>query len=421
MRLASVIGLVLLVTVGLVVHSDRSNVAFASTTGPVIGTLGTHPGTAKIEAAQGVKVAMMEVNWRDYEPQEGVFSASYAAAMVRNYQALKASGMQVTLGLGLQYTPAWALALPNSRFVDEYGKVSPEVNLVFNQLLRDQVNVFLARVNADLGFKNFWAVRIASGGESEVLYPQDNTYWAFDVNAQNGPNMPPTMAKNPLPGWTPGTPGPAVSQVNAWANWYVGALDDDINWQMGEIRSMGYAGYFQIVTPGFGVTPNVFSKDVANYLPDGVLGVGAAWDKIYGGIADKDNVVAYISSVGDGSGGNSLCSATDDLVPFNSPLIAYWSATRWISRVADQNGLLKAGENPGYNAASTTFAAHYSDASSKGLVSVSLALAKSCGFQAFYWAHDDQIWQNLVPETEFFSTPGLSTRTPAAAPALVQQ
>ncbi len=54
---------------------------------------------------------------------------------------------------------------------------------------------------------------MTSGGNSEVLYPQSGKYWTFDVNAQNGPAMPATIARNPFPGWRPGTAGLTTTQV----------------------------------------------------------------------------------------------------------------------------------------------------------------------------------------------------------------
>ena len=79
----------------------------AATPTTAIATLGTNPDKAAQESAGGVKVAMMELNWKNYEPQQGVFNTTYEQQMKTRYAALKAAGMRVTLGLGLHFTPTW--------------------------------------------------------------------------------------------------------------------------------------------------------------------------------------------------------------------------------------------------------------------------------------------------------------------------
>src|SRR5664280_1528870 len=202
LALAAVLGTVLLMMFGSV---ETVPAAEAATPSPFyFGTLITQPEHAAEESAKGVKVAMLELGWDSYEPTEGHFDAGYARTMKARYDALKAQGMQVTLALGLHYPPQWVFAFPNSRYVDQRGRTSPEVNLIFNQTLRSKAERYLARVDMDLGLKNFWAVRLTSGGDAEVLYPGGGSYWAFDQNAQNGPDLPPTMPRNPSPGWRPG-------------------------------------------------------------------------------------------------------------------------------------------------------------------------------------------------------------------------
>ena len=197
--------------------------------------------------------------------------------MQGRYASLKAAGMRVTLGLGLHFTPAWVKSQPNATFVDQDGGVSTEANMVFNNNVRQLAENYLARANSALPFADFWAIRVTSGGKSEVLYPQSGKYWAFDVNAQNGPAMPATMARNPFPGWRPGTAGLTTTQVTQWANWYVGALADTARWQANVVRGYGFRGYIQVVTPGIGVLNSKLPSLAATNLPNGTLGAGAAW------------------------------------------------------------------------------------------------------------------------------------------------
>ena len=65
---------------------------------------------------------------------------------------------------------------------------------------------YLARANSALPFADFWAIRVTSGGKSEVLYPQGGKYWAFDVNAQNGPTMPARWPATRSPAGGPAPP-----------------------------------------------------------------------------------------------------------------------------------------------------------------------------------------------------------------------
>ena len=195
--------LLAMVTVLLVQGSPVS----AATPAMFLGTLGTSPVHARQESAAGIKVAMMELSWRAYEPRRGVFDTAYEREMLARLTKLRNAGMQVTLGLGLHFAPAWAAAIPNSHLVDQTGKVSTELDFVFNSNVRAAATVYLKRVNRALHFSSFWAVRMTSGSRSEVLYPSGGHYWAFGVNAQNGSAMPKTMGRNPFPGWKPGRPG----------------------------------------------------------------------------------------------------------------------------------------------------------------------------------------------------------------------
>ena len=404
-----------------VVTAAASPKAAATTaaSGPFLGTLGTRPDTAGSEAAAGITLGMVEIQWRNFEPQPGVFSTVYQNIIAARIAAMQAAGMRITLGLGLQYAPAWLLAMPDSHLIDNHGTVSGAANLIFNAQLRAQANVYIAHLNAVFNLNTFWAIRATSGTASEAVYPLTNTYWAFDTSAQNGPNMPASMARNPLPGWKPGTTGGAtVAQMTSWAAWYVSALDDAVNWQIQQVKQNGFTGYIQVVTPGFGLTPNKETNAIAAGLADGPLGTGAVWAQFYAGLPDKTHVVAYVSSVADGSGENDSCTPVDDTVALTSPLVAWWSATRWISRVAYANGLPTAGEAPGYNATSPTAAAHYTDPSTTGLMATAVRQATTCGFQGLYWAHDDQFYATtrVLPITALSAYSTTGTTIPANAP-----
>jgi hypothetical protein len=365
----------------------------ASTT--VFGTLVTSGGTAATEASAGIRNGMMELDWSKYEPRPGVFDATYVAQERKWLSQLKAAGMEVTLGLGLHYTPAWVRSIPDSRYVNQYGQSSSDINFVFNQTVRDQAAVYIAHVGRDLGISNFSAIRLTSGGNAEMLYPSGGSYWAFDAGAQNGRQMPSTMARNPFPGWRPGTKGLTSTQADTWLGWYVSALDNVTAWQMQTLSGLGFSGVYQVVTPGSGVRPDGVAYIDQHELPDGVAGVGAVWDRFYAGLPQKARVVVYVSSVADGSGSNDSCNSADAHVALSSPSADSWSATRWLSRIADSYGMAKGGENPDHSAGSGA-SSYYANSSSAGMMAAAVRQAISCRFVSFYWAHDYGVWHGAA-------------------------
>ena len=392
--------------------SGLTSAASAGTIAKFTATLGTSPLKAKDESAAGIKVAMMELNWSKYEPQRGVFNTTYENEMKWRLASLKAAGMRVTLGLGLHFTPAWVKALPNSTFKDQTGKSSSEVNMVFNNNIRVLANKYLARADSALDFSNFWSVRVTSGSRAELIYPSGGTYWAFDANAQNGAALPPTVGRNPFPGWKPGTAGLSTAQVQQWATWYVGALADTARWQATAVKNLGFKGYVEVLTPGVGVYDRKLSTFYAGNLPNGILGVGAAWSLIYKKLSTSvPNLVANITSVGDGSHDNVGCSPADRNEPVNGPNTVWWGSARWISRLADEYGIPKVGENPGYSATNASF---YKDTSSNGMMATVMKIANSCGISGIYWAHDDQFYNGTLP----LSALTRNTSPSATAPAL---
>jgi hypothetical protein len=345
---------------------------------------------AAAEYAAGVRVVHLELNWGAYEPADGAFSSSYASDARNRLAAMRAAGMKVVLGLGLQYPPSWVFNYPNSRYVDQYGNTANVVNLTWNSTLRQKADAYLARVNADLGLSSFWAVRVGSGGNVETLYPDEsgrNAYWAYNANAQAG---------SPFPGWRPGQTSwngqPfTTAQVGQWYDWYLGSLVDGVNWQLDGYRRLGFTGYLQVLMPGVGSRPSEYNAAIAGYLGgtgDGLhtMGRGAVWDRLLARISDRTHVVAYVSSVADGSGGNDLCSTSDATVSSTSSAVLGWSATRWISYNATKYGLAKNGENPGRG-----------DTNSYGLTMLQSAAAQmqSCGFQGLMWAHDFNLYDGV--------------------------
>jgi len=373
-----------------------------STSTYVFGTINTLSASASQEVAAGVGAAEVDVGWDLYEPADGVFDSNYGAALAQRVQTLRAAGLKVVLGLALHYPPSWVFNYPDSRLTNQYGGRAGEVNLIFNQTLRQKAAALMSRLNQDVGLNNFYAIRVTSGGDAEAMYPSEdadgvhtNGYWAYG-NAQTGTNLPPTIHAAPFPGWKPGQTTYngqpfTASGVHQWYDWYLGALADSVNWQIQTYKSLGYTGSFHVLTPGIGSRPDEYQAAINNYLNgtgDGneTMGRGAAWDKLYAALPDKSSVVAYVSSLADSSGSpaDNVCQPTDASVSITDPQIDGWSAARWISYIANRYGLPKSGENPGgglsYGVAMMQTAAKQMQA---------------CNMQGMYWARDANLYDGV--------------------------
>jgi hypothetical protein len=396
----------ILTMVGLVSYSNHGRNSTPST---LFGTLDTQTSTAATEKKDGISVAMFELNWASFEPSQGVFNASYMATMRSYLQAFRTAGMRVTLGLGLEDTPSWVLGLPDGRYVNEHGASSAEADFVYSAAVRQAAAAYIAKVAADLPLSDFWAIRLTSGGDVEMLYPPGGTYWAFGNAAMTGAGLAATMTPNPFPDWRPGRPGLSAAQIDRWVDWYVGGLDNVTNWQMHILSGLGYAGFYQLVTPGSGTRPDVLSAEEAQHLPDGITGVGAVWNRYYALLPDKAKVVAYVSSVADESGTDDSCQPGDDMLPLTSSAMDSWSATRWISRIAASDGLLVAGENAGYSMP-VGLDFQYTNIGSTGMMADAVRQAISCKFQVFYWAHDVNLWNGTIPYALYVGYIALAAR-----------
>ncbi|HEY6422180.1 MAG TPA: hypothetical protein VIY28_02810 [Pseudonocardiaceae bacterium] len=360
------------------------------------GTLASLPAHSAEEAHAGVSIAEVEIDWIRAEPSEGNFDEEYLQSVRDRVATFRSAGRTITLEPSLHYTPKWLLNKPDGRMVDDLGNVSDAGNFIFNQKLREAAEKYLAKVGSEFDFSRMTAVRVTSATDTEVLYPANGHYWAFDRDAQNGPNMPPTMAPNPAPGWRPGQDGLTEAKVRQWADWYVGALNDEVNWQLATYAKLGFRGTYLVLTPGVGVLPKEYNDAVSQNLPPGLLGAGGAWQVFYSRLPRRPDVVAYVSSAADNSGDNDSCEPADQAVPLDSPDIQDWSATRWITRLAHEYGFAVAGENPGWHQ-SHSLDKSYRDLSDSGMMATALRQARTCNFKTFYWAHDEKLWDGTVP------------------------
>lgn len=361
------------------------------------GTLLSISDHAADEVKAGITTAMLEVRWGVAEPKEGQLDTGYLTQMASVMEKHRRAGRTITLGIALHDTPDWVLAMPNGRYIDDTGQPGEDANFVFNRQVRNVAERFIREMVKTIPLTGVDRMRVTSGGSGEVLYPGTGTYWAFDPNAQNGPDLPSTMAKNPLPGWKPGN-GATPEEVRSWAEWYVGGLDDVVRWQMNLANELGFQGKFEILTPGMGVRADEWEDAIAKRLPHGLLGIGPAWQVFYSKLGKRSDVIAYVSSVADRSKGDDSCTPDDATVGVTDPRTNDWSATRYIARLAQEYGYGLSGENPGISDASVD---HYRDLSPDGMLAASLRQARSCGMTKLYWAHDDRLWDGTIAFTDF--------------------
>ena len=167
------------------------------------------------EWARGVRATTFELQWKRYEPQQGVYDTAYINSMKQLLTRLKAQGWYVQLVPGYHYAPDWVFTqYPNMFFVNQYSEAFNSVNNTsmrvlnapFNPQARSLIAGYIARIFQDLG-SQFDSVRVGGGVLGELRYPppewngHSNSYWAFDAHAQNA-------AESGIPakvvGWKPG-------------------------------------------------------------------------------------------------------------------------------------------------------------------------------------------------------------------------
>ena len=174
------------------------------------------------EWARGVRATTLELQWKLYEPQQGVYDSAYIVHLKGVMQNLKAQGWVVQLVPGYHYAPDWVFANhPDVYYVNQYGEqYNPDpieqgafrvINAPFNPNARALIAGYISRIFSDFDQSDpglrFDSVRVGGGVLGELRYPNGawnghpNAYWAFDAAAQN-----PVISGIPAPvvGWRPG-------------------------------------------------------------------------------------------------------------------------------------------------------------------------------------------------------------------------
>jgi hypothetical protein len=71
-------------------------------------------------------------------------------------------------------------------------------------------------------------------------------------------------------------------------------------------------------------------------------------------------------------------------VSLDNRVVESWSATRWISSLADRYGMAKMGENPGRSD---------TNAYGKTMLQAAAQQVSACRFQGLMWAHDSNLYE----------------------------
>ncbi len=328
----------------------------------MFGVLAADPDYLSADTAAGLRLAMINIGWDEWEPEQGSFDDAYISQQAATVAEYLSAGWTVAVDVGLQSPPSWALGLPYGQLVHQDGNSSGTPDYEFSEAVRAAATTYISSVVSSLTGVSYYRIGLSTSGE--MLYPpvSDNQWWAFSPLAQGSASgLPAGVGVAPMPGWVPGSTtwdGEAVTQamVQSWYDWYLGALINAHTWEIDSFRQAGYQGLLQYVMPGVGAVPSLYQQSIAGELapnpddPYNTMNTGAVWWDVLPQLP-LTGAVVDISSVGDGSGDpvNNVCQASDSSVDYTSQpsVIESWSATRWLTYLAGLNHLPVMGENPG--------------------------------------------------------------------------
>ena len=361
---------------------------------PQYGVLLADPARQASDYQAGVRLAIIQVQWSEWEPNSGVISSAYQAQEINIVNGFRAQGFTVGVNLSLNFAPSWVLNLPEGQLVDQSGALSGTGNFEFSHSVRAAADTYISSVASSLPGISYYTVGGSETGEA--IYPISggaNHWWAFDKAAQGSvANLPVGTPASPMPGWVPGTStwnGKAVTtaQSQSWYNWYEQALASSLSWEMTTIRDAGFAGWFELQLVGDGANPWVYSHRIAadlapeSYDSWATLNAGAYYPQLLSDLSSLQGVTVDITSVGDESGtpADNTCTSGDASVNYTTnSAVNDWSSTRWLTYLAGLHGLPVMGESTGQN--------------SQAQMVHDVALAKACGFVAFQWAFDYELY-----------------------------
>lgn len=393
--------------------------------GMEFGVLGSTCDAERVDALEqaGVELAQVDVLWDRLETAPGQLDSDYAEELAATVETCRDAGIEVILGLGLQYAPDWVSQLPGGEYLDQIGNVHPTrvPNIVFSRDVRRAFEQHAGNVFELVPGESIHAIRLGTNEAGELGYPgageggmgPDTGFWAFDDAAQTGVGLPSGVDQVPLPGWKPGDKawrGRTVTadHVGTWFSWYSGAAADAVLWQANMLRDLGYAGNFHVPLAGRGTLPADLRLAIASELDgtgdrDGSLERGLYYPDQLQALKEgvgSDDLIADVTALDDATAvrartrqpGTDTCSPEDqDIDLVTQPDVDRWSAARWTIANARKAGLDVIGENPGSPYAPGTGG----DADSDNLrdqMEHAPRYAAECGLSAFLWAFEDDLF-----------------------------
>lgn len=194
----------------------------------------------------------------------------YMSQIQAQYAAIRAAGLSVTLDLGLQYAPSWALQIPGSAFVDQYGDVfSPSAasgelaaNAVYNPTVQQAQANYIQLLSGAFGKDAFQAIRVGGLLTGELRMPGGqynghvNCWWAFSPTAQAG---------SPVPGYKPGVSPDSPTADTEFLNYYLNGMVQYQDFLEGAVRQ-NFNGDLEMMYPSFGVRPGDITAAIASQL-----------------------------------------------------------------------------------------------------------------------------------------------------------
>ena len=106
------------------------------------------PQYLSADTAAGVRLAMVNLSWDEWEPRPGSFASAYIAQQEGAVAQYLAAGWTVAVDVGLQTPPSWALDLPYGQLVDQDGDASGTPDYEFSQAVRTPPATHISRERA---------------------------------------------------------------------------------------------------------------------------------------------------------------------------------------------------------------------------------------------------------------------------------
>jgi hypothetical protein len=374
----------------------------------------------------GVDVVVVEAPWDRLEPTPGAVDEGYAAGLRATVTRCLGAGLQVVLGSGLQYPPAWVRDLPGAALRDQAGR-SPStgaVDEVFSGAVAAAADDHLRHLLAAVPAGRLAGIRVGTSTAGELGYPGPDasgaaldSWWAFGDAPQGRGALAPGQSVTPMPGWVPGTPtwrGRDVSaeQARGWFAWYSGAVLRAVSDRAAALRGGGWTGPVHVPAPGRGVLPADLDAAVAVRLAtavrDGALRRGLDYVAGFPALAAAvPGAVVDLTGLDDATAvrARALTPPRDRCTPGDAavltsgdPVLDSWPNQRVAAAAAVRAGLPLVGENPGPPGPQTG-GTDGSDGERDQLRHAP-DYARACGLRAFLFAFEDDLYtprSGLVP------------------------